>query len=47
MDDATWAEVSVDDYLLAEVAVSRIHDGPREWDLHYELLGATRLATTT
>ena len=47
MDNATWAEVSVDDYLLAEVAVSRTLNGPREWDLHYELLGATRLATTT
>ncbi|PIL23476.1 hypothetical protein GSI_14787 [Ganoderma sinense ZZ0214-1] len=44
--DALWTEVFLDDYILIELSVSRAYDTTRSWRLQFNLLAATRIATS-
>ena len=40
-----WADVSLNDYILAELSVTRTFDVDGVWTVRYRLLGATRIAS--
>ncbi|PIL22292.1 hypothetical protein GSI_14980 [Ganoderma sinense ZZ0214-1] len=44
-DNVNWADVKVDDYLVAELSVYRVWSTPHTWVLQYRLQEATRVAT--